>query len=159
MNIGHCQGLLCFFVAAGLAAASPARAEIKLEPGTWQQVETGTEDGQPAEPVTYTDCLTPEQAKDPIKALSALKDLGSLIGRQCNSLQAQQEADKISVAFACGDEKTNYIAIDLAFHFLDARHYTGTVKSTFVFKGRKTASDKTIDAKWLAAECKKEDKK
>lgn len=142
--------------AACLVAGPPAHAEIRLDPGTWQQVETGSEDDQPAEPVTYSDCLTPEQAKDPVKALSALKGLGSLIGQRCESLQAQQNADKISVAFACGDEKTNYIGIDLAFHFVDARHYSGTVKSTFVFKGRKTTSDKTIDAKWLAAECKKE---
>ncbi len=113
------------------------------------------EDGKSAAPVTYTDCLTPEQAKDPVKALAALKDLGSLIGRQCSAARFQEGDDKISLTFACGDEKTNYIAIDLALSFLNARHYTGTVKSTFVFKGRKTVSDKTIDAKWLAAECKK----
>ena len=147
-----CGALLAatfFFVTA-------ARAEIKLDPGTWQQIERGSEDGKPAEPVTYTDCLTPEQARDPIKALAALKDLGSLIGRQCKTLQLNQGADNISLTFTCGDEKTNYIAIDLAFTFDDARHYHGTVKSTFVFKGRKTTSDKTIEAKWLSAECKKE---
>jgi len=138
-----------------LFAASPARAAIKLEPGAWQQVESGTEDGKQAEPVTYTDCLTPAQAQDPVKALSALKNLGSLIGRQCQTLKVHQGDDKISLTFSCGSEKTNSIAIDLAFTFLDPRHYTGTVKSTFVFKGRKTTSDKTIDAKWLGPACKK----
>jgi len=136
-------------------AAFPARAEIKLDPGTWQQVESGSEDGKPAEPVTYTDCLTPEQARDPIKALSALKELGSLIGQHCQNLQVHQEADAGSVDFACGDEKTNYIAISFTFKIHDARHYSGTVKSTFVFKGRKTSSDKSIDATWLKAECEK----
>ena len=140
---------------AAFLAASPVRAEIKLDPGTWQQVETGSEDGKPAAPVTYTDCLTPEQAGDPVKALSAFKELGSLIGRQCNTLKLNQDANKIALTFACGNEKTNYIAIDLAFSFLDARHYTGTVKSTFVFKGNKTTSDKAVDAKWLSPECKK----
>ena len=100
--------------------------------------------------MTYTDCLTPEQAKDPVKALSALKDLGSLIGRQCKTLQVNQDAntDRARLSPAATRRRT-YIAIDLAFSFLDARHYTGTVKSTFVFKGKKTTSDKAIDAKWL----------
>lgn len=140
---------------AVLLTAPPARAAIQLEPGSWQQVENGTEDGKPAKPFTYTDCLTPEQAKDPVKALAALKDLGSLIGRQCSAARFNEVGDKVSLTFACGDEKTNYIAIDLSFSFLNARHYTGTVKSTFVFKGRKTTSDKAIDAQWLAAECQK----
>jgi hypothetical protein len=138
-----------------LLAASPARAAIKLDPGAWQQVESGSEDGKPAEPVTYTDCLTPQQAKDPIKALTALKDLGSLIGRQCQTLKVHQDDGKIALTFSCGNEKENYIAIDLAFTFLDPRHYTGTVKSTFVLKGKKTTSDKIIDAKWLGPACKK----
>ena len=150
-KIALCGALLAAF----LLAAAPARAEIKLDPGTWQQVETGTEDGKPAKPVTYTDCLTPEQARDPVKALAAFKDIGSLIGRQCKTLRFHQGADKVSLTFACGEEKTNYIAIDLAFTFQDTRHYNGTIKSTFVFKSKKTTSDKTIEAKWLAAECKK----
>ena len=148
-----CGALLAALV---LLAALPARAEIKLEPGTWQQVEHGTEDGKPAVPTTYTDCLTPQQAGDPVKALSGLKDLGNLIGRQCKTLKFEQGGDKVALTFACGDAKTNYIAIDLAFTFVDTHHYTGTVKSAFVFKGKKTTSDKTIEAKWLAAECTKE---
>jgi hypothetical protein len=139
----------CFF------AAAAARAEIKLEPGTWQQVESGIENGEPAEPVTYVDCLTPEVAKDPIKAMSNLKEMGQLIGRQCQELDAHQGTDMISVKFACGDETTNFVGLSLEFKFVDPRRYTGTVKSTFVFKGSKTTSDKTIEAKWLKAACDK----
>ena len=151
-KITLCGALL----AAALSfALSPARAEIKLEPGTWQQTESGSEDGEPAKPVTYTDCLTPEVAKDPIKAMANLKDMGELIGQHCKDLQIQKGSDTIALDFACGEERTTYIGINLQFKFLDARHYHGTVKSTFVFKGKKTTSDKTIDAKWLALECKK----
>jgi hypothetical protein len=139
-----------------LFAASPARAEIKLEPGTWQQVESGTENGAPADPVTYVDCLTPEEAKDPVKAMSNLKEMGELIGRQCKELDVHQGADAISVKFACGDEATNFLGLNLEFKFLDPRHYTGTIKSTFVLKGTKTTSDKSIAAKWLKAECEKQ---
>jgi hypothetical protein len=154
-KITLCGALLA---AAFIFAARPAGAEIKLDPGTWQQVESGTEDGKPAEPVTYTDCLTPEQAKDPIKALSDLKNLASLVGQRCKTMQINQDANTVSVDFACGDETSTYIGINLKFNFVDARHYTGAVKSTFVFKGKKTTSDKTIDAKWLDAACKKEKK-
>jgi Protein of unknown function (DUF3617) len=143
------------FVAAIFFVVFPARAEIKLDPGTWQQVESGTENGKPAKPVTYTDCLTPAEAKDPIKAIANLKQMGDLIGQHCKKLEVHQDADTVSVDFACGDEKTTFIGISLVFKFVDARHYTGTVKSTFVFKGRKTTSDKAIEAKWLGAECEK----
>jgi hypothetical protein len=151
-KIAICSALVAFC----LLATSPARAEIKLDPGTWQQVESGSEDGKPAEPVTYTDCLTPEQAKDPIKALSDLKNLASLVGQHCKTMQVKQDANTVAVDFACGDEASAFIGINLKFTFADARHYTGTVKSIFVFKGKKTTSDKTIEAKWLDAACKKE---
>jgi hypothetical protein len=149
--------LAVWLAGACLCAALPARAEIKLEPGTWQQVESGIENGEPAEPVTYVDCLTPEVAKDPIKAMSNLKEMGQLIGRQCQELDAHQGTDMISVKFACGDETTNFVGLSLEFKFVDPRRYTGTVKSTFVFKGSKTTSDKTIEAKWLKAECDKKE--
>jgi Protein of unknown function (DUF3617) len=142
-------------IALCLLAASPALAKIRLDPGAWQQVESGTEDGQPAEPVTYTDCLTPAQARDPIKALAGLDALGRLIGRQCRDARFVQKADKVTLSFACGDEKTISIAIDLVFSFHGQRHYTGSVKSTFVLKGKKTTSDKMIEAKWLGPECEK----
>lgn len=141
--------------AAVCLAAAPARAAIKLAPGTWQQVETGSEDGKPAAPETYTDCLTPAQASDPVKALSALEAIGGLIGQRCKSLQVHEGDNTISVEFACGDEKWNFIGVSLNFTFLDPRHYTGTIKSTFLLKGEKTTTDKTIEAKWLGPECKK----
>ncbi|MEJ2374434.1 MAG: DUF3617 family protein [Pseudolabrys sp.] len=153
-KIASC-GALAAVVLALVLAAVPARAGIKLDPGTWQQVETGTEDGKPAEPVTDTDCLTPGQARDPIKALSALKDIGSLIGQYCQTMQVHQDDNAVSVDLACGDEKANYVAVKLDFKIHDARHYTGTIKSTFVFKGRKTTSDKAIEAKWLRSKCSK----
>jgi len=146
---------IAWLAAACLFAALPARAEIKLEPGTWQQVESGTENGAPADAVTYVDCLTPEEAKDPVKAMSNLKEMGELIGRQCKQLDVHRGADSVAVKFACGDEATNFLGLNLEFKFLDPRHYTGAIKSTFVFKGAKTTSDKSIEAKWLKAECEK----
>jgi hypothetical protein len=144
-------GLACLC----LIAVPPAWAEIKLDPGLWQKTETGSENGEPVAPQVTTDCMTPQDALDPVKALSALKDLSTLIGQRCETLQVHQDGNTVSVEFKCGDPKTMSIAISMRFNFADARHYTGRVRSSFVFKGRETSADKTIDAKWLAAECKK----
>ena len=56
-------------VAASLLAANPARAVIELDPGMWQDTETGDENGQPSKPEVTSDCMTPEEAKDPVKSL------------------------------------------------------------------------------------------
>lgn len=141
-------------VAACFFAALPVRAEIKLEPGLWQRTETGSENGEPVAPEVTTDCMTPEDAADPVKAISALKDLGTLVGQRCKTLQVHEEGNKVAVEFECGDPKTLSVAISMRFNFLDARHYTGGVKSSFSFKGRESSSDKAIDAKWLSPACK-----
>jgi hypothetical protein len=40
----------------------------------WQDTETGEENGKPAKPEVTSDCMTPEEAKDPVKALAVMKD-------------------------------------------------------------------------------------
>jgi Protein of unknown function (DUF3617) len=139
-----------------LLAASAARAGIQLDPGTWQQVETGSENGQPIKPEVTTSCMTPEDAREPVKALSALKGLGTLVARYCQTLQVHEEGNAASVDFECGEPQSMLIAVRMTFNFLDARHYTGTVKSRFAFKGHENSADKAIEAKWLGAECKKQ---
>lgn len=141
---------------ASLFAAPPVRAEIKLDPGEWQKTESGSENGAAVKPEVTTGCMTPEDATDPVKALSAIKELGTLIGQRCETLKVNEEGNKVSVEFKCGDPKTMAIAISMNFTFLDARHYTGRAKSSFVFKGHETSADKTVEAKWLGAECKKD---
>jgi hypothetical protein len=46
------------------------------------------------------------------------------------------------------------IEIDMTIAFDGARHYSGTTKSLVIFRGQKIASEKTVDAKWIAAVCK-----
>ncbi len=57
--------------AAFLAGAvmTPAAA-FEFRPGQWQDTETGLEDGKPVPPEVSTSCMTPEEAKDPLKGLS-----------------------------------------------------------------------------------------
>ncbi len=148
----------CQFLALSLAllllAASPALATVELEPGMWQDTETGEEDGKPAKPEVTSDCMTPEEAKDPVKSLSVMKDTGG----QCKKLEIKEKGNVVSIEMQCGDPKEMSIEMSGTYTFLDRRHYTGTMKSTVILAGKKTTANKTVDSKWIGA-CKDEPKK
>ena len=62
-----------------LFAAHPARAAIELEPGMWQDTETGEENGKPAKPEVTSNCMTPEEAKElAVRAVKFKKERGRL---------------------------------------------------------------------------------
>src|SRR5665811_866468 len=84
-----------------IVAAHPARAAIELEPGMWQDTETGEENGKPAKPEVTSDCMTPEEAKDPVKALAVMKDNPG----QCKKLELKENGNVVSVEMQCGDPK------------------------------------------------------
>ena len=128
-----------------------ARAAFELEPGQWQDTETGTENGQPAKPEVSTDCMTPAEAKDPVKALMALKDQQA---GQCKTVDVKQNGNTVSFVMKCGDPKQMSFDIAATYSFIDRHHYSGTLKSTVVIAGQKTTSDKAVDSKWIGA-CKK----
>ena len=132
--------------------APPAYAAIQLDPGEWQDTETGTENGQPATPEVTTSCIKAEDAKDPVKALTQLKDSA---GQQCKTLNVKENGNVLSFDMECGEAKTMLIAIAMNITFLNARHYTGTLKSNVTFAGKTIATDKQLDSKWISATCKK----
>ena len=134
-------------------AAAPAFAAIELEPGTWQDTETGTENGKPAKPDVSTDCMTAEDAKDPMKSLAKMKE-GDSAG-QCKTLDIQQNGNVVSLTMKCGDAKQGTMEMSGTFTFIDRRHYTTSMKTAFSFGGQKMTSDKQVDSKWVAAACKK----
>jgi len=138
-------------IIVSVLAAPPARAAIELDPGMWQDTETGEEDGQPVKPEVISDCMTPEEAKDPVKSLSVMKDTR---GQQCKKLDVKENGNVVSIVMQCGDPKQ--MSIDLAgtYTFLDRRHYTGTMKSTVILAGKAMTANKTVDSKWIGA-CKK----
>ncbi len=136
---------LCLF------AAAPALAAIQLEPGEWQDSETGTENGQSVKNEITTGCMTAEEAKNPVKALSAFK---AGAGQQCKTMNVKQSGYTLAFDMECGDPKIMSIAISMHFTFLNSRHYTGTVKSKVVYAGKTTTADKQLDSKWIGA-CRK----
>ena len=137
-----------------LFAATPAFAAIELDPGQWQDTETGTEDGKPAKPEVTSDCMSPEEAKDPVKSLAVMKDTGG----QCDKLDIKEAGNVVSVVMLCGDPKEMQIDLVGTYTFLDRRHYTGTMKSTITLAGKKSTADKTVDSKWIGL-CKADAKK
>jgi hypothetical protein len=127
-----------------LLAASPVRAAIELEPGQWQDTETGTEDGKPVKAEVTSECMSPEEAKDPVKQLAVMKDTGG----QCQKLDIKESGNTVSIVMLCGDPKEMLIDLTGTYTFHNKRHYTGTMKSTVVFAGKKSTADKTVDSKW-----------
>src|SRR6185312_16257760 len=117
-------------------------------PGQWQEVETGTENGKPVATEIATSCMTPEEAKDPLKGLSPEKEMKG----QCKTYDVKQSASGLSMRMQCGNTKEMAMAMDItaAFTFLSPTQYTGVLKSSVTVMGKTTTSDKKIDAKWLA---------
>ena len=144
--IGIAFSVFCVFTA-------PAHAVVQLDPGEWQDTETGTEDGKPMKPEVTTSCMTAEEAKDVIKVLTQLQE-GP--GRKCKTMHVQDKGSSLSFDMECGDAKTVLIAVALAITFVNSRHYTGTIKSNVAYGGKTVTSDKQLDSRWVGATCKKQ---
>jgi len=136
-----------------LLAALPARAAMELAPGEWQDTETGTENGEPVPPEVTTSCMTADDAKDVVKALSRLQNTA---GQQCKTMHVLDKGNTLSFDMECGEAKQILIAVSMTINFVDSRHFTGTIKSNVAYGGKTTTTDKRLDSKWIAAACKKE---
>ncbi|MGN6571789.1 MAG: DUF3617 domain-containing protein [Pseudolabrys sp.] len=137
-----------------LAVLLPHRAyaAIELEPGTWEDTETGMENGKPAKTEVTTDCMSAEDAKDPVKSLAKMQAEGA---GQCKTLDIKPNGNVITLNMKCGDDKQGAMELSGTFTFIDRKHYTTTMKSTISFGGQKMTADKQVDSKWVASECKK----
>jgi Protein of unknown function (DUF3617) len=145
------QVLACLLAAAGLAAPSLAGA-LELEPGQWRTSETTIVNGKAEKPEVSTDCVTAEEARDPMKALGEMQKQGA---GQCRKLDAKQSGNTVSFVMQCGDPTQGAIDMAMTFTFDEARHYTGSYKSEMSFGGQKMSSQGTIDSRWIGAACKK----
>lgn len=135
--------------AAGLVAATAAHA-IELQPGNWQSVETGTENGKPVPAQTETSCLTPEEAKNPEKGLAVDKETRNM----CKTYDVQRSASGLTFRMQCAQGKDFAMDITADFTFVSATQYSGTLKSSVKAAGQTMTSDKKIEAKRVG-ECKK----
>ena len=128
--------------------ALPARA-VQLEPGLWQDVETGKDNGKTTKPEVHTTCMSPEEARDPVKTI--LKDSE---GQKCDKYDVKENGNTVTAEIRCGDPKEMRMEIDMTINFASTKHYNGTMKSLVIFKGIKSTSEATINSMWLSASCK-----
>ncbi len=129
------------------ALSSPARAAIELDPGQWQDTETGTEDGKPVKPEVTSDCMSPEEAKDPVKQLAGMKEAGE--AGQCQKFDIKESGNSVSVVMLCGNEKEFLFDISATYTFNGKRSYSGTMKSKITMAGNTMVADKKVESKWI----------
>ena len=140
--------VLALIAAIGAMAAPPAHA-VQLEPGLWQDVETGKDNGKMSKPGVHTTCMSPEEARDPVKTI--LKDSE---GQKCDKYDVKENGNTVTAEIRCGDPKEMRMEIDMTINFASTKHYYGTMKSLVIFKGIKSTSEATINSTWLSASCK-----
>jgi hypothetical protein len=136
---------------AGLLAMPALCAAFEIEPGLWESSETSDVDGKPGKPELSTDCVTPQDARDPLKSLSGMQNE---TGGKCNMVDVKQNGNIVSFVMKCGDPKEGSIDMAATFTFENSRHYSGALTSVMSIDNQKMTSKMTVDAKWIGA-CKK----
>ncbi len=138
------------FAAGCLLAALPARAEIQLQPGLWQETETGSENDQPAKVETSTRCMTADEAKQPSNAIVFDK----VVRQHCKVLELTRTGDDLAFRMQCGTDGFA-VAIGANFTIHTPQHYSGTIKASLRLGTFRLTADKKIDAHRVG-ECKKD---
>lgn len=138
------RAALC--VAAIFLLTLSAYAAIELDPGQWQDTETGEEDGKPVAPQVTSDCMSPDEAKDPVKQLAVMKDASA---GQCEKLDFKQNGNTVAITMLCGDPKEMRFDLSGTYTFTDRKNYTGTMKSVITVAGKTATANKTVVSKWL----------
>jgi hypothetical protein len=138
--------VVCFLAATG------ARAETQLQPGLWQETETGSENAKPAKVETTTRCMTAEEAKQPSKAIVFDK----IVRQHCKVLELTRTGDDLAFRMQCG---TDGFAVNMGANFTirSPQHYSGTIKASLRLGTFRLTADKKIDAHRVG-ECKEDER-
>ncbi len=146
-----------FFICASPLAISPAHA-LDVEPGLWQDTETGEVNGKAMPPKVSTDCVSPQDAKDIGKR--AQQELQTSMKeqkqkQQCSKLSVKESGNTILFEMKCGDPKQGALDVTSVITIQSPQHTTNVTKSAMSFMGQTMVSNMTTDSKWVAAACKK----
>jgi hypothetical protein len=138
-----------------LFVISPALA-LDIQPGLWQDTETGEVNGKAVPPKTSTDCVSPQDATDIVKrAQTEMQASMKEQAQQCSKLDVRQNGNVITFEMKCGDPKQGSIEAAMVMTIQSQQHTTSVTKTTMNFMGQKMVSNHTTDSKWVAAACKK----
>lgn len=139
----------------GLIIISPAHA-LDIQPGLWQDTETGEANGKPIPRKVTTNCVTPDEAKDVVnRAQAELQKSTKGQAQKCEKLDIRQNGNVITFEIKCGDPEQGSIDATTVITIQSPQHTTNVAKSTINFMGQKMVSTITTDSKWIAAACKK----
>jgi Protein of unknown function (DUF3617) len=139
----------------GFFAASPALA-LDIQPGLWQDTETGEANGKPIPRKVSTNCVTPDEAKDVVeRAQAELKKSMKGQAEKCRKLDIRQNGNVVTFEMKCGDPKQGAIDATTVITIHSPQHTTNVARSSIVFMGQKMEANITTDSRWIAAECKK----
>ena len=146
---------IIYSVLLSLFVVSPALA-LDIQPGLWQDTETGDVNGKPVPPKTSTDCVSPQDATDIVKRAqtemqASMKDQA----QQCSKLDVRQNGNVITFEMKCGDPKEGSIEAIMVMTIQSPQHTSSVTKTTKNFMGQKMVSNLTTDSKWVGAACKK----
>jgi len=149
------------FIFASIAAVlvglhAPARAANEIQPGLWQDTETGTANGKTMPPKVSTSCVTPAEAKDIAKqAQEELQKSLKEQAQQCSKMSVRENGNTITFEMKCGEPKQATLEALSVITFLSPQHTTSTTKTEMTLMGHTLASTVTTDSKWISATCKK----
>jgi hypothetical protein len=139
------------FVIGFLLAAPAARAEVQLQPGLWQETETGSENNQPAKSETSPRCMTAEEARQPNKAVV----FDETLRKHCKALDYKRSGDLLTLRMQCGAPGF-MVNIGATFTLHSPQHYSGIMKVAIELATLKFNTDKKIDAHRIG-ECKEKE--
>ena len=147
--------MLCA-VACVLAAALPARAANEIQPGLWQDTDTGTANDQPMPPRVSTNCVTPEEARNIAKQAQAeMQKTLKEQAQHCSEMNVHESGNTITFAMKCGDPKQAVLEATSVMTILSPQHTTTDTKTAMTMMGHTLSSHLMTDSKWMAAACKK----
>ncbi|HEX5213534.1 MAG TPA: DUF3617 family protein [Pseudolabrys sp.] len=145
-------------VGATVLLAGPAFA-LEIQPGLWQDAETAEINGKVYPPEIMTDCVSPEDAKDIVKAAQAQMK-ASIMDDQpqgCGKLDIKQNGNVMVVEMKCDDPKQGAIDVSMSMTVTvnSPQSMTRVKKSTMRVGGQTMAVSATTESKWLSASCDK----
>lgn len=154
---GRSASLARIFAKTGIIVALAIVAHLayaanEIRPGLWQDTETMTVGGKANAPKITTNCVTPQDAQDPVKMIKeGMKDQ---VG-QCSKFNVQTNGDVILFEMNCGDPKQGSIEMAMTYTVHSPQRTSSVAKSTMSMMGQKIVSNLTTESKWLTAACKK----
>ena len=128
-----------FAIVALLATASLTAAASGPRPGLWKVSTHVVRDGVSSDPDTQSNCVTPDQVKDPSKSLMPPDSPDE----KCVRTQYEWTGSKLTWSMVCSGRMALTGGGDLEFD--SPEHYRGNITSTGSYEGREFTSTIVLD--------------